>query len=124
LIQYYDHSDETGYNFPDRHRGKLVLTDNIDHEDSKWGVQNLQKIYIKFQYFLAHQAWRIQPTWQGEPGAERKRIFEAEKHKLQNEIDEAKIKNPDLKVPEFRWKYAMRKGIFNLGHFEGLGANI
>jgi hypothetical protein len=34
------------------------------------------------------------------------------------------LKDPDLKVPEIRWKYAMRKGMFHLGPFEGLGANV
>jgi hypothetical protein len=62
--------------------------------------------------------------WGAEPGVFRKYAFESEKQKLQNEIDEVKLKNPDLKVPEIRWRYATRKGMFNLGHFEGLDANV
>jgi hypothetical protein len=56
--------------------------------------------------------------------AGRKVIVEAEKQKLQNQIDEAKLKDPDLNVPEIRWKYAMRKGMFNLGHFDGLAQMV
>jgi hypothetical protein len=107
--------------FPDRNYGELLLTDNIDEEDNKWGEENRQTIADK--YF---DPWTPLPSGWGANGrdADRKVIFEAEKQKLQNQIDEAKLKDPDLKVPEIRWKYAMRKGMFHLGPFEGLGANV
>jgi hypothetical protein len=105
--------------FPDRNHGELLLTDNVDEEDSKRGEQNRQTVASKFFEPIPPAGWGVKGR-----GADRKVIFEAEKQKLQNQVDEAKLRNPELKVPEIRWKYATRKGMFNLGHFEGLGANV
>jgi hypothetical protein len=121
-VQYCDHNSGPGVRFPDRKRSALVLTDDIDEEDGKYGEQNRTTVADKF---LSNLPFGNPVGW-GVKGqdADRKVIFEAEQQKLQNQIDEAKLKDPDLKVPEIHWKYAMRKGMFNLGHIEGLGANV
>jgi hypothetical protein len=86
-----------------------VLTDNIDEEDARWARDN--------RYAVARKYCTIPDRnlgW-GEKGreADRKVIFDAEKKKMEKQIEEAKVKQPNLKVPQILWKYALRRGRFH-----------